>query len=717
MFTRLSEFPRREARRLRAWWRASRWNQALLLAVVVYGVAFSILTCLRVLALSAFAWDLGLFNQAMYTTVAQGRFFEVSTLPGIPPRSLFAGHFSPILFLFVVPYWLAPSPFTLVVLQTWGVALAAVPIYLLGQTLLHSDRFAFAFAITFLLNPATQGVNWFDFHTEAFIPLALSLALYFYETRRWRGFLLAVVFALSTIEMASILVIMVAFGGLLSEFWSVRVDRGLPDRERVLALAVALAISAVWLVLATAVAHALSPEGAFFQGLPGAWVVLGASSLYQVPLAALLHLGNALAALSFDAPAKAWYLIVLFAPLQVATFRSPRSLLGCLPWLGVSLLSNYPSYYLVGNQYPAFVLPFLYYGAMVGLARPWHLPAGFRRILPWRLMRGGGVTMREHARTMVSVGVILLLVVSPLGPWALGADTTGRFPVLTAHDRMVLGLYGMIPETASVLTQNDLFPLVSGRSNVHFIPVNVIFPPGTSFNMTMDTWVSTMDYILADPTTSFIEAALLLSWRGVSSNFSVVAAADGAVLLERGQHALESFQPVTLLEGPQTVVPQNATLVRDSFALSGFALLHENLTTSHFWYGPFLILPAGSYTVSYRLKADRPSVGPLLALPVILHPVVIRAQVVLFNTGAQQAYFVMNETQGQVLLNTHEIYGEGVPSPGAYFWVDTTFDVHTLGVFEFPGLGASGSVRMYFDELTIVENQPSLNATASVVWS
>ncbi len=717
MLARLVDTPRREARRARAWLIASPWNRAAVAAILVYGVVFSILTCLRVLALSAFAWDLGIFNQGMYTTVTQGKFFAVSILPGLPEQSLFAGHFSPILLLLLIPYALFPSLFTLVVLQTWGIALAALPIYCLGQRLLGTDRLPFVLALAFLLSPATQGVNWYDFHTEAFIPLALGLAFYFYETRSWKWFLVAIILTLSTIEMAAVLVTVFALGGLAAEVWGVRVEGKTYDRPRTWILAVTLGVAVGWVVLASAVSAALNPQGGFFPGGNGSWTILGAANLGQVPIVAVLHPDRVLAALAFDAVPKAWYLLLLFVPLQLLTLRSPRALAGCLPWLTVSLLSNYPSFYLVGNQYPAYVLPFLFYGAVLGIARPWRLPKALARVFRWPFAAPNGTRPLAYGRTILSLSIIFLLVASPLGPWALGSDTTGRLPILDAHDRAVLGLYDRIPADASVLTQNNLYPLLSTRSNVHFVPVNMIFTSGSSFNSTMNGLVGSVDYLLADLSTSFVEAALIVSWPGVSENYSVVASGDGAVLLEHGLHALESFVRVNRTVAALGVIRENATLAQDPAASTGWALLHENLTTDHFWFGPYLILPPGNYTVAYRLKVDRLSVGPVVALPVLLHPLVIDAQVIEYGSTGQQVFFTANQSAGQVTVAVHTLYGQAIPSGGAYFWVSTTFDVRSLGVYEFPGHDATGSLRMWFDEVNVLQNRAFISGNVSMVWS
>ncbi len=689
-----------------------------MVSVLVYGVVFSFLTCLRIQSLSSYALDLGITNQGMFATVEAGMFFYVPSLPGAATTPLFLGHFSPVYVLLLPAYGLYPSPYALVVLQSWVIALGAVPFYFLAGRLLGSDRLAFVFALVYLLHPATQGINWYDFHAESFLPLAFGASLYFYETRSWRWFYVATVFALTTIETACILAAVFALGGLASETWSVRFRREKKDRPRIIALLATLFLSVAWFLTTLTIAVSLNPQAAYWLGGLEDWAVLGASGLITIPTQVFLHPSLAAAALGFDASFKVWYLIVLFVPLQLLTLRSPPASLCCMPWLSVALLSNYRPYYLIGNQYPAYILPFLFYGAIVGLARPFPLLERLRRLIP-ESVRGKGTPQdfRGYSRSMIGLSLVLLLTVSPLGPWAVGSDATGGLPVLGTHEVAVLGLYSMIPSGASVLTQNNLFPLVSSRVNAFFIPTNVVFPPGTSFNRSMNTWASSVEYILADPETNFVEASLLITWPGVPGNYSVVGAADGAVLLQRGVHALEKFEPLNHSYHYQDVVPQDALLVRDAAATEGLALQHDNRSTSHFWFGPFVLLPPGNYSVTYRLKVDRPSVGTILGLPVVFHPVVIEATQVVSGGQSETFFNLVQQTTNQTFVAFHYLAGDAVPATGEYFTFSTSLEIHELGVYEFPGHAASGSVVLRFDVLTLSQQEPYSSGTIPITWS
>jgi len=86
----------------------------IVLCILIYTVVFSYNTCLKHYTFHSYSWDLGVFNQAIYTTIYEGKFFYYT--PDLfmnPEGSYFAIHFSPILLLILPLYALLPSVQTL----------------------------------------------------------------------------------------------------------------------------------------------------------------------------------------------------------------------------------------------------------------------------------------------------------------------------------------------------------------------------------------------------------------------------------------------------------------------------------------------------------------------------------------------------------------------------------------------------------------------------
>ena len=70
------------------------------LLIAVYTIVFSYFTILKYCAFRSYAWDLGINNQALWTTLNQGKLLYYTPELYFNPSGAFFGlHFSPILFL------------------------------------------------------------------------------------------------------------------------------------------------------------------------------------------------------------------------------------------------------------------------------------------------------------------------------------------------------------------------------------------------------------------------------------------------------------------------------------------------------------------------------------------------------------------------------------------------------------------------------------------
>ena len=91
----------------------------------------SALAVLQQRAFSTGRFDVGNLTQAVWST-AHGRFLEMTDLQG-EQISRLGAHFDPLVALLAPLWWLWPSPSLLLVVQAIGVALGAVPVFLLAR--------------------------------------------------------------------------------------------------------------------------------------------------------------------------------------------------------------------------------------------------------------------------------------------------------------------------------------------------------------------------------------------------------------------------------------------------------------------------------------------------------------------------------------------------------------------------------------------------------
>ena len=137
----------------------------IIICIMVYTVIFSYFTILRHYSFDSGAWDLGTYEQMLWNTINSGRLFW--TAPDVINSTgfFFGTHFSPILFIILPIYFLYQATETLLVLQSFVIALGALPLYWLARDELKSKIGGFVIALAYLLYAPLHGVNWFDFHT------------------------------------------------------------------------------------------------------------------------------------------------------------------------------------------------------------------------------------------------------------------------------------------------------------------------------------------------------------------------------------------------------------------------------------------------------------------------------------------------------------------------------------------------------------------------
>src|SRR3989338_8810486 len=147
--------------------------------IILYVLIFGIFASFRHYNFETQAWDMGIFTQTFWNTV-HGRFME-NTLEEIPNH--FGVHFSPALLLLVPGFFLFPSAYYFLIVQTLLLALGAIPLYLVALRKIGSKKLSILFAAAYLLYPGLHWLNIFDFHEiSLFIPFFLW-AFYFFEKR------------------------------------------------------------------------------------------------------------------------------------------------------------------------------------------------------------------------------------------------------------------------------------------------------------------------------------------------------------------------------------------------------------------------------------------------------------------------------------------------------------------------------------------------------
>ncbi len=499
----------------------------VILLTAAYAAFFSAYTIARHDSLESHAYDLGNADQAVWNT-AHGRPLAFTNWEG-RARTFKAGtrlamHVEPIYFLIAPLYWLWSDPRALLVLQATLVALGALPAYWLARAQLGDGAPALVFPIAYLLFPALQAANRFDFHAVTLASAFLLFAAYGLLSRRTSLFLVSSLLAAATKEEIPLLIAMM---GLYAAFIQRRWRLGLT----VAAVGVLWSLIAVLVIVPAFNTSGRSPYLNYYEGANGADPTGAASPLSWALLERLFT------------PANASYVARLLLPTGGLSLFSPATLALLAPSLAINLLSDNPQMHeLERFHYAASLAPLVVVSAIMGAAwlsrrlggdsgsatpRAQHKVA--RRLVSRPTANGGLATPRaRRAATLVSLWVLA---------WTLGYHYYRGFtplaegfawPDVSPHDRRLAQIARQIPPQASLSAQSNLNPHFSQRPRINLFPYSLA-----------------TDYVLLDAATFTVNKDNFLSWvrdqvvnqAVAGGEFGIAVADDGYILLQRGAPA------------------------------------------------------------------------------------------------------------------------------------------------------------------------------------
>jgi uncharacterized membrane protein len=584
-----------------------RYILLLLTAILIYGTVFSYFTTMKHYRFSSYAWDLGTFDQALYTTWFHGRlFYYTPELLVNISGSFFAVHFSPILFLFLPFYAIHPSSVTLLVLKSFILALGALPLYMLAKEALKNEKASFIIALCYLLYPAVQASNWFDFQPQALLPLLIFSSAYFLLKKRWKLYFAATFLALMVEEHISLIILVIALYNLYKSGL-----RRLPQSikqlkmDKQLALTLTIAVSVIWFITARTAMSRFPLEAEFLEEYRALnnFEVLGIEGdPLSLPLHVLQHPDLAFQALLYDYPVKFLYIILLFGPLLFIPLRSRLSII-IFALVTPFLLSNFRAYYTIGCHYPLYVLPLVFLAGVEALSKRAH-------VTDWM----------PALKNMVVVTLIFIVSTSPISPVAETFASQGFFwyPSLLPLDERVDSMHAMlhmVPHNASVLTQNHVFPHVSNRLNAYVIPIaRWTSPMSPLVKDYLKQLVDKSDYVFLDLRHRGSATLFVLSELTNGTRHAVYAFSGKAVLFKKGSTSTPIFVPGIdheVFRAERDLDTVGGRTVRDASSQSGVVRLFPKGSNESLLYGPYVFLPPGEFEVTFVFKAEEPKDGYL----------------------------------------------------------------------------------------------------------
>lgn len=152
----------------------SGWGWLVAAGALMFFILVSVWTVCRVYSFSTPTYDFTIFAQMFHSMKTTG--LPITTVERDGPLSHFAVHMSPIYYLLLPFYCLAPYPATLQVLQAAVLASAVIPLWKLGKHHGLPPLQRAVLCLVLLLYPAYAGGTSYDIHENAFLtPLILWL--------------------------------------------------------------------------------------------------------------------------------------------------------------------------------------------------------------------------------------------------------------------------------------------------------------------------------------------------------------------------------------------------------------------------------------------------------------------------------------------------------------------------------------------------------------
>jgi uncharacterized membrane protein len=509
---------------------------AMWILVIAYAIFFSAASIQKHRAFQSTDFDLGNLSQVIWNTL-HGRLFLGTNPEGAQPEISLGIHVRPIFLPISLIYLVWNDPRALLILQSVVIALGAWPVYWLARDALPGrwarnrfHVFPLFFAVVYLLYPALQSANMFDFHPAALAPTLLLLAFYALERERWGWYALWAVLAMACQEDIALVVAMMGFYA-----WIFR-------RQWRAGLAT-LAVSLTWFAVAVGV---ILPyfDRADASPFASRYGYLGENPL-EMALTFVTRPGVVIEALL--APPKLTYLRDLLLPVGFLSLLAPHVLVIGLPPVLTNLLSTKElMHQLEGFHYSVTVVPFVVVSAAYGGA--------------WLVRRFSRPQAQARAATLLAVAVLLCSLIYHLGHGYLPFGERFRWPSVTDHHRLGEAMARQIPGEASVTALPHLHPHASNRALMYAV------------NHTVDGQLARVDgveYVWLDVTNSWpihpndLKAGVETLLAG---DYGVEAAADGWLLLRLGAGEKEmpdAFYDFARASDPQPQVPMHLQFLLD----------------------------------------------------------------------------------------------------------------------------------------------------------
>ncbi len=500
---------------------------------LLFSILFTVYSSMAFNLVEMSGWDMGIYMQALSSGIS-GHLFYSALVPG----SYLAEHFSPILFVLLIPYYFFPSAYTLIFLQSFAIGFSTLILYILAREILgriqslktgkwiNASTVSFIISLAYIMSPLTESPIFFDFHLMVFLPLFFFLAIYSFIKKKY---ILNIIFLALIVSIHSTFVTIALMAIILEIFlnrtFNITDKRSMPRSSAYVLIAFAFLGS--YFVLA----------GILKSDISGASI-----SILKV------HVTGSVGPLSlirdsFTNPALVLHLLVehyalkliilffAFGGFAFLFIRYPASILTIIPYIVYSMFSTYTSYYSIGYQYTMMLIPMVAVGAVLGIY-----------ILARDQIRKP-VFKKQLQVAIAVIAIIAILGFSIATPIVSGDSNSNsmhasisQYSNNTYMNQVIFEhkIAESIPKNSTIVTSNNLFPLFGNDPNATAFPFTPdVVITGHYYQFLIDNTHSMWSKETANVSGTNISLNMLEQEYINSGKYSVYANNYGIIVLER----------------------------------------------------------------------------------------------------------------------------------------------------------------------------------------
>ena len=420
----------------------------LLLSILCYIIFISKLSILRYLSFNSNMFDMGINIQTIWNTV-HGRILIETINNGFATSKFWFGHWELIFVPIAAIYSIFPSPNTLFIIQSIFQASGAIAVFLLSRTMLKNNWISLVLAVSYLLYPALQNANLFDFHGLTLATAPLLFTFYFMITKNKTWFYFFILLSLLCREDTALIVFMF---GLYDYFLQKQ------KKEGILISIIGIIWFSIFIFRSYIYSSLNLPALPPMQQVPSHWAHLGSNSFFGILLAIFKE---PLYVIKFlFSPENFKYIIKLFAPVGFLSFLSPSTVILMAPTLFINLMSNWPHTKSIDYQYTATITPIVFISMIYGIAL---INREFSKRANYQF----------HSKYMVNFIVLIVLALSFLSFRFKSVAWNYHQWQITRHDNIAEDFARQIPPSASVSAETYLGTHTANRKAIYPMPINM----------------------------------------------------------------------------------------------------------------------------------------------------------------------------------------------------------------------------------------------------